>query len=66
MEKVENVAELIINYFNEQEEPYISNLILNKLLYFAQGHCLAETGRPLFDDDFEAWEYGPVIPSFYQ
>ena len=65
MANVEDVAQIIINYMNAEEEPYITNLMLNKLLYFAQGHCLAETGKPLFDDDFEAWEYGPVIPKIY-
>ena len=65
MANVEDVAQIIINYMNAEEEPHITNLMLNKLLYFAQGHCLAETGKPLFEDDFEAWEYGPVIPKIY-
>ena len=66
MANVEDVAEIIINYMNAEEEPHITNLMLNKLLYFAQGHCLAETGEPLFEDDFEAWELGPVIPKIYK
>ena len=65
MANVEDVAEIIINYMNAEEEPHITNLMLNKLLYFAQGHCLAETGKPLFDDDFEAWDFGSVIPKIY-
>ena len=65
MADVEDVAQIIINYMNAEEEPCISNMVLNKLLYFTQGHCLAETGKPLFDDDFEAWELGPVIPKIY-
>ena len=65
MASVEDVAQIIIDYMNAKEEPYVSNLMVNKLLYFAQGHCLAETGRPLFEDDFEAWDYGPVIPKIY-
>ena len=65
MADVKDVAQIIINYMNAEEEPYITNLMLNKLLYFAQGHCLAETGKPLFDDDFEASEYSPVIPKIY-
>ena len=35
---------------------------LQKLLYYAQGHHLAEFGEPLFEDDFIAWEQGPVVP----
>jgi uncharacterized phage-associated protein len=38
---------------------------LNKLLYFAQGHALEQLGSPLFDADFEAWEFGPVAPDIY-
>lgn len=35
---------------------------LQKLLYYAQGHHLAEFGEPLFEDDLIAWEQGPVVP----
>ena len=65
MANVEDVAEAIVNYMNSKEEPWITNSMLNKLLYFAQGHCLVETGKPMFEDDFEAWECGPVIPKIY-
>ena len=36
-----------------------------KLCYMAHGYALAITGRPLFGDRIEAWEYGPVIPNLY-
>lgn len=36
---------------------------LNKILFYAYGIYLAETGKPLFDDDQpKAWPYGPVFP----
>lgn len=44
----------------------ISNLKLQKLMYYAQGFSLAMRGKPLFREDFEAWEHGPVIPSLYR
>ena len=44
---------------------YISNLKLQKLLYYAQGSFLAVTGEPLFDDDIVAWQHGPVVESVY-
>jgi uncharacterized phage-associated protein len=44
----------------------MTNLKLNKLLYFAQGTSLAKTGNVLFDEDFEAWKLGPVVPSVYR
>ncbi len=38
---------------------------LHKLLYYAAGWHLGFTGEPLFDEDIEAWQYGPVVPSIY-
>ena len=43
----------------------LTNLKLQKLLYFAWIEYFKKTGKPLFDDDFEAWKYGPVVPSVY-
>lgn len=43
----------------------ISNMKLQKLLYYAQGFALAILGEPLFNDDFEKWTYGPVLPAVY-
>ena len=44
----------------------MTNLRLQKLLYFAQGWHLARFGRPLFDASIEAWPYGPVVPEVYR
>lgn len=44
---------------------FISNLKLQKLLYYAQGCFLAVTGLPLFEDDIVAWVHGPVVESVY-
>ncbi len=39
---------------------------LQKLVYFAQGFYGAlNSGATLFPEEFEAWKYGPVIPSLY-
>lgn len=43
----------------------ISNMKLQKLLYFAHGFWLAHTGQPLIEDTPEAWQYGPVYPEVY-
>ncbi|TCD53782.1 DUF4065 domain-containing protein [Alloscardovia theropitheci] len=42
-----------------------SNLSLNKLVYFAQVESLRETGKPLYDSEIQAWQYGPVEPDVY-
>ncbi len=44
----------------------ITNLALQKLLYFAHGIFLIETKRPLVSGYFEAWQYGPVHPVTYK
>ena len=49
----------------EDVEADISNLKLQKLLYYAQGHFLARFRRVLFDDEIQAWAHGPVVPGVY-
>ena len=44
----------------------ITNLALQKLLYFAHGIHLTKTKRPLVSGYFEAWQYGPVHPAVYR
>lgn len=39
---------------------------LQKLAYYAQSWYLVRHGKRLFDDDFEAWRHGPVVPALYQ
>jgi len=43
----------------------ISNLKIQKLVYYAQGIHLAATGKPLFDDEIVAWMHGPVVEKLY-
>lgn len=44
----------------------ISNLQLQKILFFMFGRCLQVGGNPIqYDMDFEKWRYGPVVPSIY-
>ena len=44
----------------------ITNLALQKLLYFTHGIFLIEMKRPLVSGYFEAWQYGPVHPAAYE
>lgn len=41
-------------------------LTLQKLLYYAQGWCLAETGRACFPEAIEAWKHGPVVRAVWR
>lgn len=42
-----------------------TNLELQKLAYFCHGWHLALLGTPLVNEEFEAWRFGPVLPSIY-
>jgi uncharacterized phage-associated protein len=43
----------------------LTNLALQKLLYFAHGLFRIRIGVPLVSGFFEAWTYGPVHPTVY-
>jgi uncharacterized phage-associated protein len=59
------IADYFIGLANETGS-LITNLKLQKLVYYAQAWNLAlNDGRALFDDDFEAWVHGPVIFDLY-
>jgi uncharacterized phage-associated protein len=49
----------------EAEGEELSNLKLQKLLYYAQGHHLGVRHQPLFLDPIQAWSHGPVVPAVY-
>lgn len=69
MAKLNDVANFFIALASERAEAGLgdamTNLRLQKILYFAQGWCLARNGKPLFDEPIEAWPYGPVVPAAY-
>lgn len=49
----------------EAQDAEVTNLKLQKLLYYAQGHHLAAFGTPLFSDPIQAWSHGPVVEDVY-
>lgn len=61
-----SVAHYIIGYCNERGRG-ISNLKLQKLLYFVQAEFLVSSpgNTPCFKDRIEAWDFGPVVPNVY-
>lgn len=62
-----NVIELsnyIIDAFEKRKAP-ITNLKLQKVLYYIQGYFYCEFGRAAFCDGICAWTYGPVVPLAY-
>lgn len=66
---VMDVADFFIATANDgdpEEDDGMTNMKLNKLLFFAQAASLQRFGRPLFDAPIEAWRYGPVVGKVYR
>ena len=61
-----DVANYFLSLVDEEAGDSLSNLKLQKLVYYAQGFQLALTGKPLFPEQIEAWEHGPVVSSLYR
>ena len=59
------VANYIILYYKERNYG-VSNLKLQKILYFLQALFLIKKDCELFDEEIEAWGFGPVVPSVYR
>ena len=49
----------------EKNEIGITNLALNKILFFLHADFLASDKQKLISISFEAWQYGPVLPIIY-
>lgn len=63
--KVLDVCRHVINYSNEKDYG-ISNLKLQKVLYFIQAYFLISTPGQCFEEKIEAWDFGPVVPEAYR
>lgn len=61
-----DVAKYFVSVVDEEAGDSISNLKLQKLLYYAQGAYLALYDEPLFPEPIEAWMHGPVVPEVYR
>lgn len=59
-----DIADYIVQYCNSKKEP-ISNLQLQKILYFVWIDYYKNNKVYLFDEEFNAWKLGPVVISVY-
>jgi uncharacterized phage-associated protein len=61
-----DIADYFIALSNETGN-LITNLKLQKLVYYTQAWHIAMHETPIFEEEFEAWIHGPVLPTlFYQ
>ncbi len=63
--QVLHIANKIIASADADQGSVISNLQMQKLLYYVQGYNLAFYDKPLFEDEIVAWQYGPVVVRAY-
>ncbi|WP_315764025.1 MULTISPECIES: Panacea domain-containing protein [unclassified Bradyrhizobium] len=59
------VANFVLDRCAERKAE-VSNLSLQKIVYFCHVWSLIELKSPLIAHRFEAWEYGPVLPYLYR
>ena len=59
-----HIARYMIDRCAEGGHP-VDNLKLQGMLYHVQERSLCASGTPMFDEDFEAWHFGPVLPEVY-
>jgi len=60
----DDIADYFIAFANVTNTS-ITNLKLQKMVYYAQAWYLALYNRPLFQGNFQAWTHGPVSPKLY-
>jgi len=62
-------AEQIANYLlceSRERGEILSNLKLQKLLFYADAWCMALHDHELVQEEFQAWVHGPVLVSQYR
>jgi uncharacterized phage-associated protein len=56
----------IMRTYEDGLEAEMTNMKVQKLLYYAQSLHLALYNEPLFEAEIQAWRYGPVCPPAYK
>lgn len=59
-----DIARYVINYTNNRNSK-ISNLQLQKIIYYIQAAFLVIKDEPCFEEDIVNWSYGPVVQEVY-
>ncbi len=63
---VRAATDFLLGFGVKRNNDPITQLDLQKILYFVEGFHLALREEALFDDEFEAWTNGPVLPSLWR
>lgn len=62
--KALDLAKYIVDKCTRENQP-ISNLQLQKILFYIQRECLRTYDQPIFLAEIEAWKFGPVVRVVY-
>lgn len=54
----------VVSYANERRYK-VTNLKLQKMMYYLQGYYAKQFEDALFEDEIVCWPYGPVVPMVY-
>jgi uncharacterized phage-associated protein len=60
-----DVAEALIS-LSYRQDAALTNLKLQKLLYYTQAWHLVFHDDALFNDEIQAWVHGPVVPTIFR
>ncbi len=63
--ELSDIAEYFI-YLSNKDDKYMTNLKLQKLVYYAQAWNLVFNHKRLFKDPIEAWIHGPVVYALWK
>ena len=65
MKNINQICDYVILRLKQEEDMPLSNIKLQKLLFYIQAWHLAFKKNKLFDGDFQAWVHGPVNRQIY-
>jgi len=67
MGRATEVARYLVHLAANSEEPdYLTNLRLQKLLYYVQAWSLVMRKKAMFPEKIQAWVHGPVVREAYK
>ena len=55
------VAKELYDLYYKKHNSNMDQMKMHKMMYLSQRESLMIYNRPLFDDEFQAWKYGPVL-----
>lgn len=58
------IADVFVRLAIREGQP-LTQMKVQKMVFFAHGYHLAKYGTPLVRENIKAWKFGPVVPKIY-